>query len=252
MKVSGKQLIVFDLDGTLAESKLPMDSEMSNLLLQLLRYKKVAVMSGGSYKQFQNQFLKSLQCSTEMLSSLYLFPTCATSFYQYKDDWVNIYKEKLTETEKQKIIDALSKALRDAGFVAPKRAYGNLIEDRTTLIAFSALGQQAPVTLKKVWDPDRKKRLHILMFLKNYIPEFEIRIGGTTTIDITRKGIDKAYGIYKMEKHLNIPKSKMLFVGDALFEGGNDYPVKACGVDCIAVEGPEETKKIIKDILQQP
>jgi len=251
MELQKKQLIIFDLDGTLSESKSPMDAEMSDLLLQLLGIKKVAVTSGGSYTQFQNQFLKSLKCTTKELHSLYLFPTCATSFYCYNNNWENVYEEKLTEAEKQKIKDAFSRALDEAGFVTPKRLYGELVEDRVTQVSFSALGSEAPFELKKSWDPSGKKRLHIKKYLDTYIPEFETRVGGTTTIDVTPRGIDKAYGIKQMEKHLNIPKSGMLFIGDALFEGGNDYPVKACGVDCIAVSGPKDTKKIIKHILRQ-
>lgn len=39
----------------------------------------------------------------------------------------------------------------------------------------------------------------------------------------------------------------MVFVGDRLEEGGNDYPVKAIGVRSIPTSGPEETKVIIKN-----
>jgi len=249
MDFKEKQIIIFDLDGTLAKSKAPMDREMSTLLSLLLHHKKVAVTSGGKYAQFQNQFLENLKCPTKVLDSLYLFPTCATSFYRYQDTWINVYEEKLTEAEKQKIKDAFSKALDEAGFVTPKQLYGELIEDRVTQISFSALGSEAPLELKEPWDPDGKKRLHIKKYLDTYIPEFETRVGGATTIDVTPKGIDKAYGIRQIEKHLGILQQAMLFVGDALFEGGNDYPVKEIGVDCIEVSGPEETKKVIRTLL---
>ena len=44
-----KRLIVFDLDGTLAESKSSLDSEMTELLHKLLDIVKVAVISGGDW-----------------------------------------------------------------------------------------------------------------------------------------------------------------------------------------------------------
>jgi hydroxymethylpyrimidine pyrophosphatase-like HAD family hydrolase len=47
-----KKLIVFDLDGTLAESKSSLDTEMSTLLHNLIRIVKVAVISGGDWPQF--------------------------------------------------------------------------------------------------------------------------------------------------------------------------------------------------------
>lgn len=146
-------------------------------------------------------------------------------------------------------MNAFEKAFEDIKYVHPKRTYGQVIEDRESQITFSALGQQSPLELKKVWDPTWKKRLRLKAALERYIPEFEIRLGGMSSIDVTEKGIDKAYGIKKIEKELRIPLSLMLFVGDALFEGGNDYPVRRTGVDCIEVSGPDETKKVIKELI---
>lgn len=251
MNFKSKKLIVFDLDGTLAQSKSSMDVEMSELLTQLLQKKGVAVMSGGSYEQFQNQFLGSLKCSGNLLSSLYLFPTCATSFYRYKNNkWVNIYDESLEKKDRQKIKDSFSRALSNAGFVIPIKLYGELLDDRGTQITFSAFGQHAPLSLKEGWDKNGSKRLYIKKHLEKLLPEFEIRVGGTTSIDVTRKGIDKAYGIKQIEKQLSIPKEDVFFIGDALFEGGNDYPVKEAGVDCFGVTGPNETKEIIRRIIK--
>ena len=41
----------------------------------------------------------------------------------------------------------------------------------------------------------------------------------------------------------------MIFVGDALFPGGNDYPAKEAGVESIQVRDPEETKRVIETII---
>ena len=249
--MQNKKLIVFDLDGTLAQSKSPMDKEMSDLLNELLSIKKVAVISGGSYNQYQNQFLKSLQCPEQLLQNLYLFPTCSTSFYRYDNGWKQIYANYLADSEKNKIMDAFQKAWIDINYQQPAQLYGDVLEDRLTQITFSALGQKAPLNFKKAWDPDKIKRMQLKQTLEKYIPEFDIGIGGTTSLDVTRKGIDKGYGIKQIEKHLDVKIEEMLFIGDALFEGGNDYPVKLIGVDCIAVDGPEETKKIIEQIIKK-
>lgn len=249
--MEGKRLIIFDLDGTLTESKSPLDREMSQLLTKLLRKKEVAVISGCAYKQFETQFLKNLNCPTELLKKLYLFPTCSTSFYKHTDRWENIYKEELSIEEKSRIIYAFSKSLKEASFELIDQPYGNIMEDRGSQITFSALGQQAPIEIKKRWDPHFKKRMELKGILERHIPEYEIRIGGTTSIDITRKGIDKAYGISQIEKHLGFKKEEMIYIGDALFEGGNDYPVKQTGIDCIETTGHEGTKKIIRDIINK-
>jgi hydroxymethylpyrimidine pyrophosphatase-like HAD family hydrolase len=82
------------------------------------------------------------------------------------------------------------------------------------------------------------------------IPEFSIKTGGSTSVDINRQGIDKAYGLKKLMEYLNIQnKSDILFIGDAIYPQGNDYSAKEFGVDCIKVSGPSETKKVIQNLL---
>ncbi len=245
----GKRLIIFDLDGTLTESKSPLDSEMSGLIAELLKEKEVAVISGGTYSQFEKQMVGALSCAEELLRRLYLFPACSTSFYRYTGKWENVYEERLTMEEREKIRDAFSKALDEVSFGLPDTAYGDRLEDRGTQMTFSALGQGAPIELKKSWDPDFKKRMELKQALERHIPEFGISAGGTTSLDVTRKGIDKSYGISQIEKYLCMTKGEMLFIGDALFEGGNDCAVKKTGVECIATTGPECTKEIIRSML---
>ncbi|MDE1828075.1 MAG: HAD-IIB family hydrolase [Candidatus Micrarchaeota archaeon] len=247
-----KKIVIADLDGTLAPSKSKMDKEMSDLIIELLQYKDFAVISGGRYEQFEKQFVSGLEYGQERFSRLYLLPTCATSFYRFESGkWKNVYAENLDEDQKIKIIKAFETALKEAGYQKPEKVYGQLIEDRGSQITFSAIGQEAPLVLKEKWDRDQKKRMQIKSQLDKLIPEFEIRIGGSTSIDVTKKGIDKAYGIRKIEDYFGYKVDEMLFIGDALFEGGNDYPVKNVGVDSISVSGPEDTKKIIREIIAQ-
>ena len=243
-----KKLVIFDLDGTLAESKAAIDEEMSVLFSQLLTVARVAIISGGDWPQFEKQVIGHLPVGTD-LSSLSILPTDGTKYYAYDEEgWKKIYSENFSPQEKEKIEDALKKATEQSGFVAEK-TWGYLIDDRESQITYSALGQKAPLGPKKAWDPDFKKRKKIKQLLEKLIPEFGISLGGATSIDITRSGIDKAYGIRKLRDRLKIAVKDMLFLGDALFEGGNDYPARATGADCIQVRDPEETKKIITTII---
>jgi hypothetical protein len=41
----------------------------------------------------------------------------------------------------------------------------------------------------------------------------------------------------------------MVYIGDALFPGGNDYPAEQAGVASIAVKGPDDTNVVITTIL---
>jgi phosphomannomutase len=242
-----KRLIVFDLDGTLAESKSPLDGEMSHLLDDLLGIVKVAVISGGDWPQFENQVLGRLSQDNSLLN-LSLLPTCGTKFFRYSGDWNKIYSEDFTPDEKKKIIAALKSAVAEAGFKV-ENPCGEAIEDRGSQITFSALGQQAPLEEKEKWDPDYAKRKKIKAVVDTLIPEFSVRMGGATSIDVTKRGIDKGYGIGKLRDILGISIKEMIFVGDTLFPGGNDYPAEEAGVVSIPVRGPHETKRVIETII---
>ena len=246
-----KKLVVFDLDGTLAESKSPVTKDMAKLLGMLTKIKMVAVISGASWQQFEKQFLPGFAGVKKMnWNNLSILPTCGASFYSYTAGWKKEYSEKLSSAHKKKIHKSFERALKDINYSHPEQTYGPVMEDRGTQITFSALGQHAPVAEKATWDPDSQKRLGIKAVLDNYLPEFNIRVGGSTSIDITLPGIDKAYGIKKMIKYLGVKKEEILFVGDALFPGGNDYPAKEMGVDTVQVKSPIETVALIKKLLK--
>jgi len=247
--ISNYDLIIFDLDGTLAPSKSPLEPDMAELIIKLIAKIKVAVISGGGYPQFGTQFLNGLPTSSENFSNLFLLPTSGTCLYAWKGMWCEQYNEKLSAQEKANIMQAFNESLRAAGYVRPAKTYGDILEDRGSQITFSALGQSAPLMLKSAWDPGRTKRAKIVEILQPKIPRYDVRIGGTTSIDVTPRGVNKAYGIRKLEEYLKIESDRIVFVGDALYQGGNDYPAKATGVDCIQVKGPEETKELIKQWL---
>lgn len=258
-KLSKKSLIVFDLDGTLAPSKSPLESDMSRALTALLAQKKVAVIGGGSYEQFNNQFLSHLKCPPALLKNLFIFPTTSMAFYKYDKGWKNVYRKILKESEKKKILRAFDEVYTAVNYVAPKKVWGPVIEDRVTQMSFSPLGQnivdklgsKKGIALKEQWRKENNPlRLKMAKLLGKKLSSFEVRVGGITTIDITRKGIDKAYGVRQIEKVLKIPIKNMLFIGDALYPGGNDAAAKKSGVQTMATSGPKETIAIIKKILK--
>jgi phosphomannomutase len=242
-----KKLVVFDLDGTLAASKSPLDAEMASLLHDLLGVVKVAIISGGAWLQFELQVLSRLP-QDELLAELSILPTCGTQFFQFAGQWTKLYADDFTVDERQKIVSSLNSAIATAGFQVEK-TWGEAIEDRGSQITYSALGQQAPLEEKEKWDADFAKRKKIKTILDTLIPESSVRLGGATSIDITKPGIDKGYGINKLRDILGIAVKEMIYVGDALFVGGNDYPAEQAGVISIPVRGPDETKRVIEAII---
>jgi HAD superfamily hydrolase (TIGR01484 family) len=242
-----KKLFVFDLDGTLAASKSVVGTEVAGLLYELLGLTKVAIISGGGWTQFERQLLAHLPVG-DRLRGLYLLPTCGTQMFEYRGSWSRVYAEEFSASQRDLIVSSLDRALQESGFRVEK-TWGEVIEDRGSQITLSVLGQEAPLSEKQAWDPDFVKRQRILAILEPLLDGFSVRMGGTTSIDVTKLGIDKAYGVRKLQERLGISLREMLFAGDAIFEGGNDYPVQAAGVDSIQVRDPSEAARVIQTAL---
>ncbi len=246
-----KKLIAFDLDGTLAPSKSALPDRMAEVFGKLLEYFDVCVISGGKFEQFEKQVIANLKVEPQKLERLHLMPTCGTRYYRFdtiKRTWRSVYAEDLSEAQKQRIVSELERAVQELGFHNEK-TWGDQIEDRGSQITFSALGQQAPVDAKEAWDPDMRKKTAIRNLVAPQLTDFEVRIGGTTSIDVTKLGIDKAYGMQKLMEQLTLTKEDILFIGDKLQEGGNDYPVKAMGIDSLEVSKWEDTTLVLEGIV---
>lgn len=239
--MNNKKLLIFDLDQTLAESKQKVPEEMLINMVYLLEKYKVAVISGAKFDQFNQQFLNNLikvTVNLHLIKNLHILPICGAEYFNFNgNDWQNVYKEHFSDLEKDKILYVLNRHTKKYQFCG----INNQIEDRGGQITWSALGQTAHPSVKKLWDPQSVKRNKLREEIIKDLPEFEVRIGGSTSIDITKKGIDKSFGLTKLISILQIDKTDCLFFGDALHEGGNDFPVKQMGIECIEVVNYKDT-----------
>lgn len=246
-----KKVIAFDLDDTLAVSKAAISDKMGELLVQLLDRFEVCVISGGRFEQFKKQVVDRLEATPLQLRRLHLMPTCGTRYYRYdevRDEWVKEYSEDLTEEQKKRIARVLEEGAKKLGYWE-EHTYGDIIEDRDSQVTYSALGQQAPPAEKYKWDPDGVKKHALRDYAAPLLSDLEVRVGGTTSVDVTMIGIDKAYGMKKLIEVLEISKDDIMFIGDKLEEGGNDYPVHAYGIDCLSVANQDDTEHVLDAIL---
>ena len=242
--------MAFDLDGTLAESKTAITGRMAGLLVRLLDEVQVCIISGGAFPQFQTQVLDHLDAAGERLARLNLMPTNGTRYYLHRDGgWREIYAEDLPEDTKRKVVDVLTEGAKTLGLWEDE-TWGDIIEDRGSQITFSALGQQAPVSAKSAWDPDGSKKERLRAWTAERLPDLEVRSGGSTSIDVTAQGIDKAYGMRKLMAELQVGMSDILFVGDRLDPQGNDHPVEAMGIRSVAVKNWQDTADFVQKWLE--
>ena len=205
-----KKIIGFDLDDTLAVSKSAISPRMAGLLAKLLENYQVCVISGGKFEQFEKQVIDKMNISPELLARFHMMPTCGTRYYTFNVD-ANEWQTHYKEdfTDEQK--------------------------QKITQV----LEESARKAVRKQMRDDVAAKL----------PEFEVRLGGTTSVDITKIGVDKAYGMKKLMEATGVGKEEILFFGDKLEEGGNDFPVKNLGIDCIAVERWQDTAYALEGII---
>ncbi|MFJ2553516.1 HAD-IIB family hydrolase [Microbacterium sp. NPDC087591] len=244
-------LVAFDLDDTLAPSKGAIDPRIASLLRALLRSVEVAIISGGNETQFRTQVIAQLgDADAADLARLHLLPTCGTRYLRHDGvEFAPVYAHDLSDEQKAAALTALREEAERLG-LWESEPWGEILEDRGSQITFSALGQRAPRDAKHDWDPSGAKRASLRDAVAARLPGLEVRSGGSTSIDITQEGIDKAFGMRELAERTGIPLTSMLFYGDRLDEGGNDYPVLAMGVPSVAVEGWEDTADKLDALLK--
>jgi HAD superfamily hydrolase (TIGR01484 family) len=242
------KIFVFDLDGTLTRSKTKITSSMGKIFSRLLVHEKVAVISGADIKQFSIQLLSGIPKNAN-LNNLYLLPVNGGELWEFKNKWRIVYRNLLSSRERKIIAQALCAAYQE---FKPKKTYGRVIQNRGAQVTLSLLGADAPLSMKAQFDPKQKKRKKIVADFLRRTKGFSAVIGGTTSIDVVKKGMGKPFGIKKLIAYLHLKKQDVLFVGDAVYPQGNDYQVKQSGMRTQKVRGPLLTARIIKKFVSPP
>lgn len=235
------KVAIFDVDDTLAESFRPPTEQMIGKLERLLGAIPVAIISASGFLRIERDFLSKLTASPH-ISRLYILPNSSAEAYTWRDGWNEEYSMALTLEERE----AISRALKESDEDSDARA---LVIDRGVQVAYAAVGLDATMAEKEAWDPDQRKRKKMKANLDKLLPGYEVLIGGMTTIDVTLKSINKAYGVQWLAEKLKVAPSDMLYVGDALYPGGNDAVVIPTGIQVRSVSGPAETETLIDELL---
>lgn len=249
--LSRKKLILFDVDDTLAKSKCPMSDEMASTIGQLLRHVHVGIISGGKWEVLKKNIVDRLpENSADVLHKFHVLPTSGARYHAYHDEeWKEVYANLIEKSESARIMQILLTAIE--GEYERPEVYGDIVEDRGTMVSLALFGQTAPISVKENADRDHSIRKRIVAKAAPCLSEYEVRIGGATSIDVSKKGMDKGYGVKAIAQHLGLSLDEIGFVGDAVFPGGNDYPVKELGVEVLVVKNEDETLRHLISWLEQ-
>ena len=238
---------LFDLDDTLAESFQAPKPAVKASLSALQALIPVAIITGAGFERIEKDVLTGMDAIS---SNFYLFPNSSAQCFMYADGiWEMKYSLALSEDERTQIKGAIQECLDSIDVLRDAPHFGEQVVDREAQIAFTVVGLEAPQEVKKGWDPDGTKRRTIVEILNKKLDGFDILIGGASTIDITRQDINKAHGVEWFAKYLDMRPQEMLYLGDALYEGGNDYVVIQTGIQTISVANPGETAKILEELV---
>jgi phosphomannomutase len=244
-------LVIFDVDKTINRSKQPIAPDMAVVFAKLLEKTRVAIMSGGLLSALKHIVVEQLPADAN-ITNLSILPTSGAALYECTGDaWNEIYAETITPDEAKRIGGEIEVACAETGLIDVSSAsYGDRIEYRSAQVTLSALGQEAPVDEKEAWDTDGQKKRMLRDAIAKKLPEYDVKTGGSTSVDVTKHGINKAYGVRKLSDHLSIPVSDMLYVGDALYPDGNDEVVKQTGIVTRQVADASETLQFITELLE--
>lgn len=176
-------------------------------------------------------------------------PTSGTRYYRWDGQrWGKVFSHDLSDEDRAKAKESLERNAREQGIWAT-HVWGERIEDRGSQITFSALGQLAPVEAKEAWDPTNEKKNRLACAVAAELPNLEVRPGGSSSVDISQRGVDKSFAVRELADILDIEVGQIVFIGDRMEPNGNDYPAAKAGTRAVKVNGPADTVKLCGEII---
>ena len=244
------RIFIFDVDGTLTPSRLPMTKEFQKFFKEWIKKNKFYLVTGSDLPKLQEQM-----CFYD-IEAEGIFTCCGNQFWKPDPSIVNtsaelIYDNKFEMTNKLK--SSLEVMLMSSQY--PHR-YGNHIEDRGSMVNFSVVGRNCTQEQREKyyeWDKEKGERRKMSIFLKNKFKNLDAVIGGQISIDIYPKGNDKSQILNIIEQERLVQPDEYIFVGDGIDNKGNDYPLaklmnKRDDCSSFNTDGWKHTQKILEKL----
>ena len=242
------RIFIFDVDGTLTPSRLPMTKEFQKFFKEWIKKNKFYLVTGSDLPKLQEQM-----CFYD-IEAEGIFTCCGNQFWKPDPSIVNtsaelIYDNKFEMTNKLK--SSLEVMLMSSQY--PHR-YGNHIEDRGSMVNFSIVGRNCNQEQREhffKWDNEKSERKIIANAIKEKFPDLDAVLGGQISIDIYPKGKDKSQILDIIEQERLVKPDEYIFIGDRTKKGGNDYPLaklmeETDNCKYFQTEGIEQTMEILQ------
>jgi phosphomannomutase len=233
----------FDLDKTLTASRSPMREDHRPLFEHLVNERDVVVVTGGTVEQIREQI-------TPQFDHRY-FTLAQSGNEAYAKDGTLLWSEVLDARQLDAIMEFIGK-LR-GHFAVAVRDEGDIVENRGAQVAYSVLGFHEDIDKKYAFDPDEKRRQAALEHFATDRSALlaigvEVVPAGTTNFSFIPAGKHKGFNVERLRAFMHWNKDECLYVGDALFPGGNDAVVIGF-VPTHAVKDPDDTFRFISSVL---
>ncbi|MCJ1394357.1 Phosphomannomutase [Xylographa bjoerkii] len=248
-------ICLFDVDNTLTPARRSASPEMLTLL-SALRHKCALGYVGGSDLVKQQE-----QLGTPALPVTALFDFCfaengLTAYRMGKPLTGNSFIEWLGEEKYQQLVNFC--LVYVAGLKLPVKR-GTFVEFRNGMVNISPIGRNASLAERNAfvtYDRTHNVRHDFVLALKEKFPDYGLTysIGGQISFDVFPTGWDKTYCLKYLEEEKalsGVEYTTIHFFGDKTSKGGNDYEIyedkRTVGH---AVDGPEDTMRIIKEMFK--
>lgn len=222
---------VFDVDGTITQTRSKIEEDFSVRFIEFCKHNNVVLVSGSTKEMIQEQIPENILNLVKLYTCSGVEGCSLDIDYELNDDSL------LAELHYYSRINTF-----------PHKA-GNHIQIRKGMINFSIPGRDATMEQRKYfveWNKEKKAMEHIRDKLEKKFPSYEFRLGGETSVDITKKGINKS--IVAKDLLTLDEKAFIIFFGNQILDG-NDYPLAKfidehrCGYS-VQINYPD-TKKLI-------
>lgn len=246
----GKTLLLFDIDGTLTESRKVIKENMVSCLKKAASFKEIdiATVGGSDLPKAQEQ----LQSAIDLLKFVF-----TENGLVYLDEKKELHKvDKIsTYLGYDKLKEFVNFCLKYICELDIPIKTGTFVELRTGILNISPIGRNCTQEERDAFVVYNKEH-HILekfreTLVKNFSEKFglEISIGGQISFDVYPIGWDKRYCLRFLEKLYD----NIIFFGDKGYYGGNDYEIITDDriTRGVRVKNPEETIKFIEKIIEE-